>query len=293
MSWTSLVLVTDQDLAQLEPETGDARLPLGKDDWESQRTEAKRDLKIWLELDFPDVPGVADRVLDRWAPDYVFGYTGSAYTDYTGQAKDDTPDDVPLATVFATPATDRLYIGAAWAFEGVELTLTGTRNDAASTVSVYYSGGTGWTAWASATDSTRATSTKSFSQSGRLGWTIPTGWQRQRLNGTGDEYYWIELRVSATLTAGVTAAQVLAVRPPDALKRCAAYLSLYHIYNGLAPGAANPEPWQAKADKYWDQAKSLYAALKNNSALWLDLNRDEAIAPEEATVRAPFRFSRG
>lgn len=124
-------------------------------------------------------------------------------------------------------------------------------------------------------------------------WTIPEDWQRQRLNGTGDEYYWMELRVSAALTSGVTATQVHPVRAPDALKRCAAYLALYHIYNGLAIGAASPEPWQAKADKYWEQAKSLYAALKNQAALWIDLNRDEAIEQSEAMVRAPFVFQRG
>lgn len=293
MGWSGLTLVTDSDLGQLEPETTDPRVPLGRAVWYDQRAEAKRDLKIWLELDFPDVPGVADRVVDAWKADYVFGYTGGAYTDLTVAAGDDTPGDVAVTDIFTTPSSDRIYIGAAWEFEAVALSLLGAKNAAASVLSVQYAGPAGWTTLP-CVDGT-AVGGVSLAQSGRVAWTIPTRWQRQRLNGTGDEYYWVALVVSGALTAGVTASQILAVRAPDALKRCAAYLALYHIYNGLAPGAANPESWQTKADKYLDQAKTLYGALKTHGSLWLDLNRDSAIEETsgEATIRAPFVLHRG
>jgi hypothetical protein len=281
MSWAALSLVTDQELGQLEPQAVHVDAPWGSTSWPDQRAEAKRDLKIWLEMDFPEVPGVADRVLDRWAPDYVFGYTAAAYTDITSAASDDTVDDVALKTIFTTAATDKLYVGAAWGFEGIAAVLTGTRNAVASVLTVKYSGPAGW-ATLTASDGT-AVSGATFGQSGRIIWTQPTDWQRQRLNGTGDEYFWIELSVSVALTAGVTASQLLGIRPPDGLKRCAAYLTLGHIYNGLAAASPGEERWRMQSDRYFAMAKDLYVGLKAKAGLWIDLNTSGAVSEAEAS----------
>ncbi len=281
MSWPGLALVTDNDLGALEPSILDGTW--GAATWPDQRAEAKRDIRVWLELDFPEVIGVADRVLDRWAPDYVFGYTGSAYTDITTGARTDTPDDVALATILATPASDRLYLGAAWTFDGLHALMTATRNAVASTLTVKYAGPTGWTAL-TVVDGT-AVSGATFAQSGRITWTTPTDWQRQRLNGTGDEFFWIEVSVSAALTSGTTLTQLLAIRPPDGLKRCATYLALGHIYNGLAAKSPNEDGWRQQADKYFTMARDLYTGLKVKAGLWLDLDTSGSITPPGETTR--------
>lgn len=281
MSWPGLTLVTDLTLGQLEPQATHPDAPWGSTTWPEARAEAKRDLKMWLEMDYPEVPGVADRVLDRWRMDYAFGYTDSAYTDVTGASRDDTPDDLALAAILATPASDRLYLGAAWTFDGLAAVLTGTRNAAASVLTVKYSGPAGWTTL-SATDGT-AVSGVTFAQSGRIRWTAPTDWQRQRLNGTGDEFFWVELSVSNALTSGVTAAQVLGIRPPDGLVRCAQYLALGHILNGLASQSPGEERWRQQADKYFSMAKDLYVGLKAKAGVWLDLDISGDITPSETT----------
>lgn len=281
MSWPGLTLVTDQLIGQLEPQATHPDAPWGDTAWPAARAEAKRDLKMWLEMDFPEVPGVADRVLDRWPMDYVFGYTGGVYSDVTAATGDDTPADMAVATILATPASDRVYLGAAWTFDGALAVLTGTRNAAASVLTVKYSGPTGWTTL-SATDGT-ASGGATFAQSGRITWEAPADWQRQRLNGTGDEFFWIELSVSAVLTAGTTATQVLGIRPPDGLTRCAQYLALGHILNGLASQSPGEERWRQQADKYFTMAKDLYVGLKAKAGVWLDLNTSGTITPTEVT----------
>lgn len=281
MSWAGLALTSDREIGQLEPQATHPDAPWGDTSWSDARAEAKRDLKIWLEMDFPEVPGVADRVLDKWAADYVFAYTSAAYSDVTSAASNDTPDDVALETVLATPASDRIYIGAAWSYEGIVALLTGTRNAAASVLTVKYSGPAGWTTL-TATDGT-AVSGATFGQSGRVTWDTPTDWQRQRLNGTGDEFYWIELSISNALTSGVTASHLVAIRPPDGLKRCATYLALGHITNGLAMQSPDVDRWRQLSDKYFTMAKDLYQGLKAKAGVWIDLDTSETVSQSETT----------
>lgn len=281
--WNGLSLVTDAELGQLEPEAIAASAPWGRTSWPDARAEAKRDLKIWLEMDYPEVIGVADRVLDQHAPDYVFGYTGSTYADKTADARSDSEDDVDLSAIFATFSTDKLYVGALWGFDGLSLRQTGTRNANASVLTVKYSGPTGWTTL-TATDGT-ASGGATFAQSGRITFTAPTDWQRERLNGTGDEFFWIELSVSAALTSGTSTTQILGIRPPDGLKRCAAYLALGHIYNGLASGAPGEERWRAQSEKYFAMAKDLYVGLKAKAGIWIDLDTSESITTPETQVQ--------
>lgn len=288
MGWAALTLVSDAELGQLEPEATASGAPWGAITWANARAEGKRDLKILIEADFASVPNVADRVVDTWRPDWVLAYTGSAFTDLTSDAADKDEDDVALATVFTTFGTDRLYIGCATEFEALRVLMTGTVNNNASILSARYSGPAGGATPASwpaltITDGT-VTSGKTFAKSGRITWTMPTDWQREMLNGMSEAYYWLELTVSAALTAGTAATQILPVRPHDGLKRVAAYLTLAHIFKGLAAQAAEPDQWLERAAAYRADAVDLFGRLKASAAVWLDSNRDEAIIPAETHV---------
>lgn len=281
MSWAHLSLVSDTEIGEIEPQATAAAAPWGATTWASPRARAKNLLKIWLERDHPDVVGVADQIRDRWAADKVFQYTASAYTDRTTEAADDEAEDVALATIFTTAANDKLYIGARYAFDGVFVQLLDSVNAVASVLTAkYWKGGSGWTTL-SATDGTTSGGA-TFAVSGRITWTQPTAWERRDLNGVGEEYFWVELSVSAALTAGTAASQALPIRSPDALKESAVLLALYYILNGLAAGAAEPESWQTKATTYLDMAKELYGQVK----IPLDLNLSGAVEPIVEEVEA-------
>lgn len=296
MGWNGLALVTDADLGAIEPEATHSLRPWGAATWPKARTEAKRDLKIWLERDFAKVPAVTDRILDRWTPDWVYRFTGGTYTDVTTGARDDNEEDVPLATAFTTFGTDRIYLGALYEFEGLALKLLDHLNAIASVLTVKYWAPTGWLSLG-AGDGT-SVSGKTFGQTGRVLWTPPTDWERRRFNGTAEEFYWVELSVSAALTAGTAASQILAVRAPDGLKRVAAYLALGHILRGLAAAAATPEAWLSRVTNdrrtgYHDQAVDLYTQLRDNGGIPLDVNLNEAIEKQERQVTQPLRMRRG
>lgn len=281
MGYNRLALVSSADIGALEPEATSSSRPWGSADWPKQCSEAKRDLKIWIETDFADIPGAADRITDRWNADWAFRFTGGSYVDITNELRNDTQEDVNLATAFATFGTDRIYIGAPFEFQGLFVKLLNHVNAIASVLTVKYWANNQWTT-IQVIDGTSA-SGKTFAQSGRLTWTPPIDWERRQLNGTADEYYWVELSISAALTAGTAATQILPIRAPDALKRIATYLALYHILNGLATAAATPADWQTKAQAYWDKAVALYSAVKNNKALWMDLDNSGGLTPPEET----------
>lgn len=311
--WSQLSLVTDAEIGSLEPEALASDAPWGRVIWTAERQEAKRDLKIWLERDFAQqaglsdalrksrvqiaLPSITDRILDRWVPDWVFAYTSSAYADVTMAARDDNEADVDLAAALASVGGDRIYLGALFEFEGIAIKLLSGLNANASVLTVKYSGPTGWTTL-TVTDGTIASSGKTLSQTGRVMWTLPTDWERRRLNGTGEEFYWIELSVSAALTAGTAATQVLPIHAPDGLKRVAAYLALGRIFQGLAAQAANPEAWLSRVTNpartgYRDMAEDLYAQLRDGGGIPIDLNLNEAIDSQERAVTSPLRMRRG
>lgn len=284
MSWTHLTLVTDADLGQLEPEAVASDLPWGRQTWSEARAEAKRDLQIWLESDYPDIVSVTDKIRDRWAPDYVWGYTGAAFTDYTTAANDTNEEDITLATVFGTPASDVLYVGADYEFSGLFLSLLDSLNAQTATLTIKYWDGGAWTS-ASATDGTSA-SGKTLAKSGRVTWTLPSNWERRDVNDTGALWFWVQVIVSATLTAGTAANQVLTIRPPNGLKRVAAYLALARVLKGLAPQAANASYWDDRAQYYWNQAEHLYARMREKGGIPIDLDASQSVEPGTAETRA-------
>lgn len=291
MSWTHLTLVTDAELAALEPEAGHPSEPWGQTAWTNARAEAKRDLQIWIDADYPSVPGASDRIRDRWAPDLVWQYTSAGYTDRTSEVSDDTEEDLDLSAVFATPASDALYVGAGYEFSGLFVKLLDSLNANASVLTVKYWNSAGWTALTTS-DGTVAATGKTLSGSGRVTWTIPSSWERRTINGS-DPWYWVQLTVSATLTSGTAATQILPIRAPSALKRVAAYLALHHICQGLAAQAATPEYWQAKAESYWTKGQDLYTRIRQGGGIPFDLNQDDVITPaDETTIVATTRIHR-
>jgi hypothetical protein len=295
MGWSGLTLVSDNDLGALEPEATNGSW--GAITWANQRAEAKRDLKIWLETDFAHIPGVADRVRDTHVFDYVYGYTGGGYADLTDAASDDAENDVDLSDVFATFGTDKLYLGAPGEFDGIAVRMLSTLNANAAVLAVKYWGGTGWTTLTH-TDGTAA-SAKTFGKGGRITWTVPTDWERRTLNSSADAYFWIELAVSAALTADTVASQILQVRAPDPLKRICALRAMGYIYKNLAAQAPSTDYWGGRCRNqfktgYWDEADALYAALRDKGGIPIDLDNDNVISVGmETNIVNPIRMGRG
>lgn len=292
MGWSALSLVSDADLGTLEPEATSGAW--GAVVWPNQRAEAKRDLKIWLEIDFADIDGVADKIKDTYACDYVAGYTGSAYTDLTSEASDDTEDDLDLSDVFVTPASDKLYLGFSGESSALQALMLASLNAIASVLSVNYWGPKGWTAL-TVTDGTSDTG-KTFGKSGRVTWTVPTDWQRRTLVDS-NAYFWLELSVSAALTSGTSLGQLLAVRAPDGLKRICAYRALGYIYKNLAAQAPSTDYWAGRVSNqfktgYWDLADALYASMRDKGGIPIDRDQDNTIETDEQNVTSPLRISR-
>ncbi len=293
MGWNGLNLVTDPELGQLEPEAISPKLPWGATTWPDARTEAKRDLRIWLERDFADIPGVCDRVLDRWAFTYAWGLTGGTYTDRTSPIGEFTENDVPLASIFATPAADRLYLAGEWEFEGLFVSMLEQLNANAATLTAKYWNGKAWTAFGTVQDGTLV-SNATLAQSGRITWVLPSDWERRRLNGTADFYYWIELSVNAALSPSTAAGQLMAVHAPAGLKRVAQYLALQKILKGLAAQSGAPEEWLKRAEDYGADAQALYTSLLEKGGIPLDINKSQSIdRGEPSAAISPTHLRRG
>lgn len=293
MGWSALTLVTDADLTALEPEATSGAWR--STSWPNQRAEAKRDLKIWLENDYAHIDDVADKVKDTHVSDAVYGYASGTYRDVTTSAYDITEDDIDLSVVFATPASDRLYVGGAGELDGVSFRLLNALNSAASVMSVKYYGPKGWTALTAA-DGT-SVSGVTLAQSGRVTWTVPSDWQRRYLNNSGFAYYWIEIAVSGALTNGTATGQVLTVKAPDGLRRVCAYRALGYIYKNLAAQAPSTDYWSGRVSNqfktgYWDLADALYAQMRDKGGIPIDINNDEAVTVAEARQPNPIRIGR-
>jgi hypothetical protein len=294
MGWSALTLVTDSDLGMLEPEATNGHWKTTT--WPNQRAEAKRDLKIRLETDYANIPNVADKIKDTHKADAVWGYTGSTYTDWTAEAESSDEDDLELATIFTTFGTDKLYIGHAGEFDAIQVQMLAALNAIASVMTAKYSGSGGWTSL-TITDGT-SNSGKAFGKGGRITWTMPTDWQRRTLNNSSDAYFWIELTISAALTASTAASQVLVVKAPDGLKRFCAFQALGYIYTNLAAQAPSTDYWAGRARNqfktgYFDLADALYAQMRDKGGIPIDLDDDGAISPDtEAAVTYPLRISR-
>lgn len=295
MGWSGLTLVTDADLGALEPEAVSGAWR--STSWPNQRTEAKRDLKIWLERDFPKIPGVVDRIRDTYKSDSVLGFTAGSYSDVSDATGDDTEDDVTLSSIFVTPASDYLYVGTVGEIDGLQVAMLAHLNANASVLSAAYSGAGGWTNL-TITDGT-STGGATFAKSGRISWAVPSDWQRRTLNDRNTAYFWIRLSISAALTSGTSIGQLLVVKAPDGLKRVCALRALGYIYKNLAAQSPSTDYWGGRTQNqfktgYWDIADELYATLRDKGGIPIDVDDDGTIdqATELEITIEPTRLER-
>jgi hypothetical protein len=154
-SWHPTDLVTDQDLLDYE-----RSLPLifgENEQWAAQRTKALED---WL---FPTLKGQGlepQRLRTRFVPSEAYSHIASAYADVTTAASDIAADDLNLATIFATAASDRLYVASTEPFRGLFVRIHDEVSSATSALTVKYWNGR-WKALAIA-DGTAAVSGKTL-----------------------------------------------------------------------------------------------------------------------------------
>lgn len=272
--WTPSDLLTDLDLLALD------RLCL-TDFGVSALTDKRRAAVDWL------APRVEQSGYKLWqhrvrrAPEAVFGYTGAAFVDYTDAAKDTTEGDLALATIFAAPAGDALYVGSRDPFKGVYLGLLDTINSNTCTLAVSVWSGA-WTAVTSLADGTRIGTGKSLSGGGLVAWQHPDSWSRRSVNNS--LLYWAKLTVSSSLTAGTVAAQVAPV-VASRLTLPASYYALGLLYQESY--GSNRGAWQEKAGTFFDKAANALDVALPLIADEFDVNNDDQVDRTEISSVQP------
>lgn len=287
MSWAPNDLVTDLDLKAYESTILSA---FSVNDWNEKRQRALDD---WI---FPVLAArgfTPEKLRTRVEADQVWGFTGAAYTDVTGAAKDTTTDDLNLQTIFATVATDAIYLGSTRPFRGLSVRMLEQVSTVNTIATVSY-WGDGWTQL-TLTDGTQKTIGRSFSGGGAITWRVPSDWVPRVIN-TGSRYYYARLTVSVTPT-NARAGQIGLIRR-SAL--CApATLRTLTLIMREAP-AKGAGPWLQKATWYEDQASdALERALAViGGEFETDDPATDLISPTEAAQTAaeagggPFRLER-
>ena len=184
----------------------------------------------------------ADRHRTRRAAETVYGLTGSAYTAYTGTT-------VPAATVYATPASDALYVAYRAPYAAIWLGLADHVSAVASVLSAAAWDGTRWAALAAVVDGTQATAGVTLSGGGRVSWQSPDDWPARLVNGVSG--HWLRLTVSATPTAGT----VIDVLQPIVRSRLSYPLSLFALSLLYRDAAATRRgTWLDQATSYAEMA---------------------------------------
>lgn len=224
----------------------------------------------------------ADRLRTRHQPDAAFGFTGGVYTDLAAACGSATADDVALASLWATPASDALFLGHGRPFLGLFLGLTGTLNANASVLSVAAWNGQAWTSVAGLADGTVAAAGKTLSGGGRVTWRLPDDWVERAINGA--RAYWVRLQVSAALTAGTTANQALPILR-SRLTHPTALHALSLIYREGA--SSRRGAWLEQADSYAEQAQAALDAVLPLVVDEFDADADDAVGPTEADAARP------
>jgi hypothetical protein len=175
------------------------------------------------------------------------------------------------------------------------VSMLSTLNANTATLTVKYSGPSGWTTLTN-TDGT-ANSGKTFGKSGRITWTQPSDWQRRTLDNSADAFYWIELAVSAALTSGTKAGQILTIKPPEGLKRVCLLITMGYIAQNLAAQAPSTDYWYFKARNqlktgYFDLAERKYAEMRDKGGIPIDVDMDNVIDESETQISSPLRIGR-
>lgn len=272
-SWHPLDLVSDADLRAYE---SDILTNFGEPTFDEKRSKALED---WL---FPILRSNGFdpfRLVTRVEASKVLGYTGSAYTDRSAAATDSSPDDLALATIFATPGTDAIYVGSTQPFRGAFMRMLDAVSAVTGTLSVAYWNGV-WKTIPIA-DGTVHVSGKTFSGGGSVTWTLPVDWQRRVLNGS-DSIYWVRLTVSAVPT-GATASQISVIRA-SSLRAPVTFRTLQLIFRE-AP-TSQDGPWTEKADFYKGEAEQALQRALGIIGGEFDTDDSDQIDGDEATQTA-------
>jgi len=241
MSWHPNDLVADQDLVDYEQKI---LSQFGQSNWLARRTKVIED---WI-LPILRANGFDPfRFRTRFEPDKVWGYTAAAYTDYTAAAGDVTEDDVNLASVFATPANDVLYVGSRGPFRGLHWRLLENVSSVANTLTVSYWNDQ-WTP-VSVNDATSRSAGKPFSAGGSMTWPMVADWVVRTLSGS-DPLYWVKVGLSAVPT-GAKTTQIGCIRR-SALCAPATLRTLMLIFKEAS--TQQDGPWKDKADYYEKEA---------------------------------------
>ncbi len=250
MSWFPNDLVSDVDLQTYE---GAILTQFQKTDWQDKRGKALED---WIGPILRTQGYDIERLRTRYECDQVWGYTGSAYTDKTSAAKDTSTDDLNLATIFTTAATDALYIGSTKTFRGLSIRLLDAVSAVSAVLTVSY-WADGWVNLAIKDDTSKVTG-KAFSAGGAVSWRVPSGWVKRAISTSGS-FYFVKVTISATPT-GAKASQVGVIRR-SALCAPATFRTLELIMREAPTGGSGP--WSEKADYYKDEAsQALQRALQ-------------------------------
>jgi len=268
VSWYLTDLLSDEDLVAYEATILER---FGPTNWQARRTKALED---WL---FPILRGRGfDPLLlrTRYEPDKVWGFTSPTYTDFTSASRDTTVEDINLATLFATPSTDILYIGSKHPFRGMFLRLHDNVSSAAGILSAAYWSG----AWEplTLTDRTIA-SGKTLALGGSVTWTLPVDWAVRKVNDS-EALYWLKVTVSATPTSA-KASQIGCIRA-SALRAPTTFRTLQLIFQEAPTGADGP--WAEKALFYKEEADLALARALPIIAGEFDTDKSDLLSEEEA-----------
>lgn len=269
MSWSPNDLLSDSDLLSYE---GGILESFAKTNWLDKRRKAIED---WM---FPilRVQGFTpERFRTRYEPCAVYGYTASTYSYQRANAISQTEDDINLATVFATPGTDVLYIGSDKQFRGLSVRMLAGVSAVAGTMTVSL-----WQdAWVNAPiqNGTLKTAGKPFSGGGAVTWDVPQDWVVRRVNASA-YLYWAKVVLSATPTAATTC-QIGVIRR-SVLCAPLTLRTLSLIMREAPTSAAGP--WTDKATYYEQEAD---AALQRALSLVggeFDTDENDLISDTEA-----------
>lgn len=284
-SWSPNDFVTDQDLKAYERTI---LTQFGEIDWPAKRQKAIED---WL---FPLMASSGfnpHRLRTRHQPASVFGSTSSVFTDYTSQAKSQTADDIPLATILAS-ATDALYVGAPWQFRGLSMRML----DAVSAQQRILTVEAWCDRWVNlaVTNGTEATDGVPFSKGGAITWMVPEDWVVRPVNNSSP-YFWVRLRIDGVPT-GAACGQVSVIRR-SALAAAATLRTLYYIFRE-AP-IAQDGPWDRKAEQYeqesqhaWERVLPLLGGEFDTVTVDDVIDQDEAAQTTDAVSGGGWSWER-
>ena len=283
MNWIPNDLVADADLEAYESAILTA---FNRADWTEKR---RRALEDWLAPILKTSGFDLERLRTRFDPASVLD---TDYTELLASSTDETADDLNLATLFATPATDAVYVGSTQVFRGLSIRMLDSASAVTATLTVKYWNDT-WTTLV-ITDGTQKTLGKSFSGGGSVTWDVPTDWVPRPINAS-DPRYWVKLTMSATPT-GATAGQLGVIRR-SVLCAPATLRTLALIMHEAPTGG--PGPWAEKAAWYETEADAaLQRALpllggEFDTDVSGQLSAAEAAqTAEEVLGHAPFRLER-